>query len=124
MMNINKIKEILEMIVNQADLSGFETIVGKGVTTPLGLKVEEDKRGDFIEVKLYYEIESPRDPMGRIQKLIYRSFVIGPDRTLYRFDGGDGQTSYYRPGKFGGFNALESMYILNIMNYVEEGGDK
>ena len=124
MMNISKINAILGMIVNQENLSDFETTVGKGVVTPFGTKVEEDTTGDFIEVKLYYDIDKPRDPLGRVQKLIYRSFVIGPDRTLYRFNGSDGETSYYIPGKFEGFNALESMYIVNIMNYVEEGGDK
>ena len=127
MKNINKINQILKMIVrsSDSDLSSYEITIGKGVVTPYGTKVEETKDGgNFIEVKLYYECDVPNDILGRTQELIYKSFVIGPDRTLYRFNGSDGQTSYYKPGGFGGFTAIESMHILGIMNYVEEGGDK
>ena len=122
MMNLKKINAILNKICEVSELSRFETTVGDGISTPFGIKVEEGE-GNFIEVKLYYECEIPGDILGRSQELIYRSFAIGPDRTLYRFACGDGNVSYYKPGGFGGFTAVEAMYIVNIMNLVE-GGDE
>lgn len=119
MMNMKKINAILDKICEVSELSRFEITVGNGIGTPFGIKVEESVEGDFVEIKLYYECEIPGDILGRSQELIYRSFVIGPDRTLYRFACGDGKTSHYLPGGFGGFTSVESMYIVNIMNYVE-----
>ena len=120
MMNLKKINAILNKICEVSELSRFEITVGDGISTPFGIKVEEGE-GNFIEVKLYYECEVPGDILGRTQELIYRSFVIDSDRRLYRFVCGDGKTSHYLPGGFGGFTAVEAMYIVNIMNLVEEG---
>ena len=120
-MNVNKIKEILNKVLEISELSRFEIIVGQGVGTQFGVKVEECDGGDFVEIKLYYECEVPGDILGSTQELIYRSFVIDSDRRLYRFVCGDGKTSHYLPGGFGGFTSTEAMYIVNIMNYVEEG---
>ena len=122
MMNLKKINEILGKILEASEAIRFEVTIGNGVETPFGIKVTADESGRFLEVKLYYECENPGDILGSTQELIYRGFVIGPDRTLYRFACGDGNVSYYKPGGFGGFTSVESMYIVNIMNYVE-GGD-
>ena len=122
MMNLKKINAILNKICEVSDLSRAELTVGNGVETPFGIKVVENTDGKFIEIKLYYECDIPGDILGRTQELIYRSFAIGPDRTLYRFCGGNGDETYYTPGGFGGFTAVEAMYIINIMNLVE-GGD-
>ena len=120
---MKKINAILDKICEVSELSRFEVTVGVGVSEPFGLKATSDESGRFLEVKLYYECENPGDILGRTQELIYRSFIIGPDRTLYRFACGDGEVSYYKPGGFGGFTAVEAMYIVNIMNLVE-GGDE
>ena len=122
-MNLKKINAILNKICEVSELSRFEIVVGEAVGTPFGIRVESEKEGNFIEVKLFYECEIPGDILGRTQELIYRSFAIGPDRTLYRFACGDGNVSHYESGGFGGFTAVEAMYIVNIMNLVE-GGDE
>ena len=120
-MNLKKINAILNKICEVSELSRFEIIVGQGVGTQFGVKVEECDGGDFVEIKLYYECEVPGDILGRTQEMIYRSFVIDSDRVLYRFVSSDGDDTYYLPGNFGGFTAVEAMYIVNIMNLVEEG---
>ena len=121
MMNLKKINAILNKICEVSELSRFEIIVGQGVGTQFGVKVEECDGGDFVEIKLYYECEVPGDILGRTQEMIYRSFVIDSDRVLYRFVSSDGDDTYYLPGNFGGFTAVEAMYIVNIMNLIEEG---
>ena len=123
MMNVIKIKEILNKVLEISELSRFEIIVGQGVGTQFGVKVEEAAEGKFVEIKLYYECEIPGDILHRTQEMIYRSFVIDSDRVLYRFVSSDGDDTYYLPGNFGGFTAVEAMYIVNIMNLVE-GGDE
>ena len=121
MMNLKKINAILNEIIRSSELSRFEVTVGNGVSTPFGLRVDESEEGSFVEIKLYYECEVPGDILHRTQEMIYRSFAIDPNRTLYRFACGDGNVSYYKPGGFSGFTAVEAMYIVNIMNLVEEG---
>ena len=59
MMNVIKIKEILNKVLEISELSRFEIIVGQGVGTQFGVKVEVCDGGDFVEIKLYYECEIP-----------------------------------------------------------------
>ena len=97
MMNMKKINAILNKICEVSELSRFEIIVGQGVGTQFGVKVEEAAEGKFVEIKLYYECEIPGDILHRTQEMIYRSFVIDSDRVLYRFVSSDGDDTYYLP---------------------------
>lgn len=126
MMNLKKINAILGKLVEASapTISSSEITIGNGVETPFGIRVDKDSNGNFIKVTLYEEIEdAPRDAFGMPFEIIYKTFIIGPDRTLYMFDSSDGKVSYYKPVSFGCFTATEVVYINNIMNLVE-GGDE
>ena len=125
MINVKKIEEIIGKLVETSarTISSSTITIGNGVETPLGIRLDKDSNGNFIKVTLYEEIEdSPRDAFGMPFEIIYKTFIIGPDRTLYMFNGSDGKVSYYKPVSFGCFTATEVVYINNIMNLVE-GGD-
>ena len=126
MMNLKKIEEIIGKLVEASapTISSANITIGNGVETPFGIRLDKDQNGTFVKVTLYEEIEdAPRDAFGMPFEIIYKTFIIGPDRTLYMFNGSDGDDTYYLPGNFGGFTAVEAMYIVNIMNLVE-GGDE
>ena len=126
MMNVKKIEEIIGKLVEASapTISSAEITIGNGVETPFGIRLDKDQNGTFVKVTLYEEIEdAPRDAFGMPFEIIYKTFIIGPDRTLYMFNGSDGKVSYYKPVSFGCFTATEVVYINNIMNLVE-GGDE
>ena len=123
MIDIKKIEEILNKLIGISEFSRFEVKIRKGVETPFGLKIENTD-GNFVEVKLYEEIEEIEgfdDILDTPVELIYRSFVIGPDREIYRYNGSDGHASYYKNEGFSGFTDIEAMCIMNIMDLLEEG---
>lgn len=113
-MNINKIKKLVRGFNLDTDVQIVEKHTNEYIDKYNWFYFTPSENGDHLLVTIWKEnVEDDVLPQ------IYRSFVIAPDRTLFRFAASDGANDKFTPGGFGGFTPHEVFVIMSIINEVE-----